>query len=239
MSRGDTTIGDVKKEISGSVEQKASSVLERLASMRDSGKRIFLSSSFQSQSLPLLHIVSRFPGTIPVVFLDTGYLFPETLAFRDEIADRLGLQVINVRPSVPKSEQRTPEGLLLFAADTEKCCFLNKVRPLEPYLRSFDVWISGVRSDQSAVRAGFEMEQAGPHGILRYHPMLDWTAREVHAYRKTHDLPEHPLERCGYLSIGCMPCTRPFMDSLGERGGRWSGQSKTECGLHTELGSSE
>ncbi|WP_018718418.1 phosphoadenylyl-sulfate reductase [Arhodomonas aquaeolei] len=226
----------VKEDALSAAEGKAAAVLERLSAFDAEGRRVFLSSSFQTQSLPLLHIVSRHGANVPVVFLDTGYLFPETLAFRDATAARLGIEVINVRPPVPKSEQRAADGRLLFAADTDKCCFLNKVQPLEPYLRAYDVWISGVRADQSAVRAGFAEEQVGPHGILRYHPMLTWTAREVHAYREAYDLPEHPLERQGYLSIGCMPCTRPFMDTLAERGGRWSGQSKTECGLHTELG---
>lgn len=225
-----------KEAALNSAEQKAAAVLDRLSAFRAEGKRMFVSSSFQSQSLPLLHVVSCHGAQIPVVFLDTGYHFPETLAFRDSIVEQLGLNLVNVRPAVPKSEQRTTDDRLLFAADTDKCCYLNKVLPLEPYLRSHDVWISGVRSDQSAVRAGFDAEQSGPHGILRYHPMIDWTAREVYAYRKAHDLPEHPLEQQGYMSIGCMPCTRTLAASVDDRGGRWSGQSKTECGLHTELG---
>lgn len=225
-----------KQEAEESAERKVAAALERFSAYEAEGKRIFLSSSFQSQSLPLLHIVSRHGGQISVVFLDTGYHFPETLAFRDAIVGQLGLNLVNVRPAVPKSDQRTADGRLLFAADTDKCCYLNKVLPLEPYLHAYDVWISGVRSDQSAVRADFNAEQSGPHGILRYHPMIDWTAREVYAYREAHGLPEHPLEKQGYLSIGCMPCTRTFAASLDDRGGRWSGQSKTECGLHTELG---
>ncbi|RFF27874.1 MULTISPECIES: phosphoadenylyl-sulfate reductase [unclassified Wenzhouxiangella] len=220
-------------------ERKAAVVLERLSAFRAEGKRIFVSSSFQTQSLPLLHIVSRHGAGIPVVFLDTGYLFPETLTFRDAVAEQLGLEVINVRPSVPKSQQRTADGRLLFAADTDKCCALNKVEPLAPYLRAYDIWMSGVRADQSAVRSGFAKEQEGPHGIVRYHPMLDWTAREIYAYREAHDLPEHPLQQQGYLSIGCMPCTRPISAMADDRDGRWSGQSKTECGLHTDLGTDE
>ncbi|WP_367973282.1 phosphoadenylyl-sulfate reductase [Spiribacter pallidus] len=169
---------------------------------------------------------------IDIVFLDTGYHFPETLSFRDQLAERLNLRMVNVRSSVPKSEQRTSDGQLLFAADTDQCCYLNKVAPLEPYLQSFDVWISGVRADQSVVRANMKKTIPGPHGITRYYPMLDWSAKDIYAYCMHYDLPAHPLESQGYLSIGCMPCTRPYLDALGDdaatpdRGGRWSGRPR-------------
>ena len=205
------------------------------------GLRVFASSSFQTQSLSLLHILATQTRATDIVFLDTGYHFPETLRFRDQLAERLNLKVVNVRSSVPKSEQRTTDGRLLFAADTDQCCYLNKVAPLEPYLQSHDIWISGVRADQSVVRANMKKTLPGPHGITRYHPMLDWSAKDIHAYRKYYDLPAHPLESQGYLSVGCMPCTRSYLDTLAsegdaqDRGGRWAGQTKTECGLHTEL----
>lgn len=225
-----------KKIAADVAEKKAAAALDRLIALDGENKRMFVSSSFQTQSLPLLHIISRHGGAIPVIFLDTGYHFPETLAFRDSIVEQLQLNLINVRPATPKSEQMTADGRLLFAADTDKCCYLNKVLPLEPYLRAYDVWINGVRSEQSASRSEFYAEQPGPHGVVRYHPMIDWTAREVFAYREFHGLPEHPLEQEGYVSIGCMPCTRTLSASHSERSGRWSGQSKTECGLHTDLG---
>ena len=221
--------------------RKVEAIWEQLASFDASGKRVFASSSFQTQSLPLLHILAMHTRAIDIVFLDTGYHFSETLSFRDQLAERLNLRVVNVRSSVPKSEQRTSDGRLLFAADTDQCCYLNKVAPLEPYLQSHDVWISGVRADQSVVRANMKKTIPGPYGITRYHPMLDWSAKDIHGYRTHYDLPAHPLESNGYLSVGCMPCTRPYLDTLGDagatpdRGGRWAGQTKTECGLHTEL----
>ncbi|WP_435103459.1 phosphoadenylyl-sulfate reductase [Arhodomonas sp. AD133] len=222
-----------------SAETKAEWILQRFEAYSAEDKRLFATSSFQTQSLPLLHILSRSRIAVPVVFLNTGYLFPETLRFRDQLVQRLGLQLVDLRPNLPKSEQRTPDGKLLFAANPDKCCHINKVEPLDPYLSAYDVWISGVRADQSSTRAGFEFEQQGPHETVRFHPMLDWNAREVHAYRVAHELPAHPLESQGYLSIGCMPCTMPYTATLNERGGRWSGQSKTECGLHTELASTQ
>ena len=225
--------------------EKVEAIQAQLRAFNDEGLRVFASSSFQTQSLPLLHMLSTHTRVVDVVFLDTGYHFPETLSFRDQLAERLNLKVVNVRSSIPKSEQRTSDGRLLFAADTDQCCYLNKVAPLEPYLQSHDIWLSGVRADQSVVRANMKKTIPGPHGITRYHPMLDWSAKDIHAYRMHYDLPAHPLESQGYLSVGCMPCTRPYLDTLGDggatpdRGGRWSGQTKTECGLHTELANQE
>ena len=203
--------------------------------------RIFASSSFQTQSLPLLHILSVHRPSIEIVFLDTGYHFPETLEFRDQVAEMLDLKVTSVRSNIPKSNQRMPDGRLLFAANADHCCYLNKVEPLEPFLRSHDIWISGVRADQSVVRANMKKTLPGPYGVMRYHPMLDWSAKDIFDYRAHFGLPAHPLEAQGYLSVGCMPCTRPYLDSLDgsadgiSRNGRWAGQTKTECGLHTEL----
>ena len=189
----------------------------------------------------MLHILSAHRPSIEIVFLDTGYHFPETLEFRDQVAEMLDLKVTSVRSNVPKSDQRMPDGRLLFAANADHCCYLNKVEPLEPFLRSHDIWISGVRADQSVVRANMKTTLPGPYGVTRYHPMLDWSAKDIFDYRAHFGLPAHPLEAQGYLSVGCMPCTRPYLVSLDgsadgiSRNGRWAGQTKTECGLHTEL----
>jgi phosphoadenosine phosphosulfate reductase len=209
---------------------------ERLAAYREQGLQVFASSSFQTHSIPMLHLISELDRSIPVVFLQTGFHFPETLAFRDHIAERLGLRVINVESAVPKLAQRDPAGRFHFASDPTYCCYLNKTKPMEPILGQYDVWITGVRSDQSDNRKKFTLEAPGPFNTLRFHPMLDWTNKMIHQYRKAFQLPPHPLEAKGYLSIGCAPCTQKF--SLGEgddRGGRWAGLKKTECGLHTDL----
>lgn len=214
---------------------KENQILDRLYQYRAAEKKIFATSSFQTHSLPLLAIISQIRPRIPIVFLDTGYLFPETLNFRDTISEQLDLDLINVRPTVPKSEQRTSDGRLLFAADTNQCCHLNKILPLEPFLHEYDIWVTGVRADQTQTRSNFNWEQPGPHDTTRFHPMLDWTPRQIFEYRQQHSLPEHPLEKEGYLTVGCMPCTTPFLDSIAHRDARWHGQQKTECGLHTEL----
>ncbi len=166
--------------------------------------------------------------------INTGYLFPETLKYRDEMANRFGLKVIDVRSSVPKSHQRDAKGDLYFTSDTDRCCFLNKTQPMEPILRQYDVWINGIRADQNLNRRNMKVEQDAPHNCMRFHPILDWSSKMIYDYRMTHDLPAHPMEAKGYLSIGCEPCTSTF-DRESERANRWFGQSKTECGLHTDL----
>lgn len=218
---------------------KIREIAERLADYRQKGLKIFSTSSFQSQSVPLLHIMSQIDRSIPIYFLNTGYLFPESLQFRDELAEAFGLNVITIHPLVPKTHQIATNGNLLFASDPDTCCYLNKVQPLQPVVAMYDVWINGVRSDQTSHRGKMQVEQPGPHGTLRFHPMLDWTARDVYDYMKKHRLPSHPLEKQGFLSVGCEPCTRKFVDSLDSRDGRWFGMKKRECGLHTELASAQ
>ncbi|MEM7095839.1 MAG: phosphoadenylyl-sulfate reductase [Actinomycetota bacterium] len=208
--------------------------LERLAVHRSAGRRIIASSSFQTQSMALLHLLGQHAPDVPVYFIDTGFHFPETLEFRDRVATELGLEVRSVSSPVTLSSQRTTSGMFLWTENTERCCSVNKTMPMEPVLAWADVWITGVRRDQSGVRAGFELEAPGPHDVVRLHPMLEWTRRDVWEYIAEHELPRHPLELAGYDSIGCQPCTiRPSLD--GDRDGRWAGQHKTECGLHTVL----
>lgn len=206
----------------------------KLEQYRSEGKRLFLTSSFQTQSLPLLHLIGRIDPTIPVFFLNTGFLFPESLMFRDEVAELLGLRVIELKSPISRIQQRDERGNFYFTSDPDRCCYFNKVLPLEPVLQEYDIWINGIRADQSKTRNGMSEEQPAPFGCIRFHPMLDWTSRMVHQYISLHGLPRHPLEEKGYVSIGCEPCTRKWCQQDG-RDGRWFGMSKTECGLHTEL----
>lgn len=208
---------------------------ERLGHYRDSGKSLFATSSFQTHSIPLLHILSEFDRDIPVYFLDTGFHFPETRIFRDRICELLKLNLLVVESPVPKIAQRDEHSAFLFTSDPDRCCYLNKVLPMEPILMQHDVWISGVRRDQTRHRKDLNAEEQGIHDTLRYHPLLDWTAKMIWEYRQAFDLPEHPLEAKGYLSIGCVPCTRKFQEQPDERVGRWAGMSKEECGIHTEF----
>ncbi len=200
------------------------------------GMKYFTTSSFQSHSLVLLHMLSRINKDIPVVFINTGYHFPSTITFRDQIMEAFGLtNLIDLRAEMPKSLQKGKGGRLLFASDPDYCCFINKTEPLDNLLRSYDVWINGVRADQSKERKAMKQEQDAPHNTRRFHPMLDWTTKMIYEYRKEFELPAHPLEEKGYLSIGCEPCTRRIDPEMTEREVRWYGLNKTECGLHTDL----
>jgi len=212
-----------------------SSIRAKITDYQRQGKSIFATSSFQSHSIPLLHIISQIDRSIPIYFLNTGYLFPETLAFKDQLSSTLGLEMIGISSALSKSQQRDKNGHLMFASDPDYCCYLNKVQPLEPMLKSFDIWINGVRADQNSHRASMQIEQATPQGAMRYHPMLDWTSKDIYEYRKAYNLPAHPMEEKGYLSIGCEPCTRNALDGADERTSRWFGMNKVECGIHTEL----
>ncbi len=198
------------------------------------GKRMFATSSFQTHSIPMLHLLSRIEADITICFINTGYHFPETVQFKDQIAALLHLKMLDVKSLVPRNMQRNAQGNLYFTSDPDYCCFLNKTQPMEPLLMEYDVWINGIRADQNANRRNMKVEQAAPHGAVRFHPMLDWSGKMIYDYIREYDLPRHPLENQGYMSIGCEPCTRK-LDLTNDRGGRWFGLNKTECGLHTDL----
>ena len=197
-------------------------------------KKIFVSSSFQTHSIPLLHILSQANVPFDVLFINTGFHFAETVSFRDEVKKLLKLHVVDVRPQVSKINQKNEDGQFYYVNDPDYCCYLNKTQPLEPYLQQYDIWANGVRADQSAVRKAMKTEQSAPFNMLRFHPLLDWNIQQIYAYKKEHNLPEHPLDKKGFQSIGCVPCTQKF-DLADERSARWFGMNKTECGLHTDL----
>lgn len=202
---------------------------------KEKGLKLFSTSSFQSHSIVLLHIISRIDKTIPIYFINTGFHFPETVAFKDQLIEMYGVNIQSVSSPTPKTLQKDAEGRLLFTSDPDYCCYLNKVLPLEPILASHDVWINGVRADQSSVRKSFKIEEPAPFNTIRFHPMLDWDNRMIAAYSKEFNLPKHPLEDKGYFSIGCEPCTRKIDLENYDRQGRWFGLNKTECGLNTDL----
>jgi len=199
--------------------------------------RIAASSSFQTQSLPLLHMISRACPEMPVVFLDTGFHFPETLAFRDQVVAHLGLNLMTVRPEIPREAFLRTYGEDIQERDPDFCCYHNKVEPMQRALDGMVAWVAGVRKDQTAHRLEFRYLEPLISGVIKLHPLLHWTAADIKTYREYYQLPEHPLTALGYLSIGCAPCTTPVfdVDASGDvRAGRWAGKDKTECGLHID-----
>ncbi|MFT4833556.1 MAG: phosphoadenosine phosphosulfate reductase [Marinoscillum sp.] len=208
---------------------------EKIISYKEAGKKLFTTSSFQTHSLVMLHILSKIDNTIPVYFLNTGYHFPESVSFKDQVAKEFGINVLETKSTVPRYMQKDQYGRLLFTSDPDHCCYINKTAPTEGLLRTYDVWINGVRGDQSATRKAMNVEQDAPHDTIRFHPMLDWSMKDIFAYIREHKLPRHPLDSKGYLSIGCEPCTRKLDPDMQEREARWFGMNKVECGLHTDL----
>ena len=204
-----------------------------LKTFKEQGKSMFLSSSFQSHSIPMLHIFSRIERNIPVYFVDTGFHFPETIVYSDTISNILDLNLKVVSSNIPKIDLITNENRFLFTSDPDLCCSLNKVDPIDRVCDQYDVWITGVRKDQSIVRQNFEMVAKGKGDIIRFHPMLNWDIEMISTYINMYNLPLHPLESEGYQSVGCSPCTgKPVYD---KRSGRWVGMNKTECGLHLSV----
>ncbi|HHZ65643.1 MAG TPA: phosphoadenylyl-sulfate reductase [Flavobacteriales bacterium] len=212
-------------------------IKERLAKYRSEGLKIFASSSFQTQSVVLLHLISRIDKSIPIYFLNTGFHFSETLEYKAALTKLFDLHVIDLFSEISKIQQRNEAGRMLYTSDPDYCCYLNKVQPLEPVMKNFDIWISGVRSDQNTVRGSMSAENQAQHGVTRYHPMLGWTGKMIYDYIDKHKLPKHPLDGEGYFSIGCQPCTIKMQLTGNGKGrdNRWYGQNKTECGIHTEL----
>ena len=209
---------------------------ERLAWAVDRfGERLLFTSSFGAGSGVLLHMWSEVARELPVIFLDTGFLFPETLEYRDRLIDLLRLNVDVVRPRVGREEFLRENGANVYEFNPDFCCEHNKVEPLAPHLARSSAWISGLRRDQSRERSTTPILLPTEEGPTKVHPLATMTAREVTAYMQEHGVPEHPLVARRYLSIGCAPCTRPVADGEDERAGRWAGKAKTECGIHTAL----
>jgi phosphoadenosine phosphosulfate reductase len=209
---------------------------ERLAFAVDRwGDRLLFTSSFGAGSGVLLHLWSRVAPRLPVVVVDTGFLFDETLAYRDQLARDLGLRVEIARPEVPRDDFLWEHGADIMARDPDFCCARNKVAPLEPYIARSLAWVSGVRRDQGKTREHVPILQPTEGGPVKVHPLATMTRAEADAYMAAHGIPEHPLKARRFLSIGCWPCTQAVAEGEDERAGRWAGKGKTECGLHTLL----
>ncbi|HAX68187.1 MAG TPA: phosphoadenylyl-sulfate reductase [Anaerolineales bacterium] len=194
-----------------------------------------MSSSFQTQSMPLLHMVTSIRRGMRVYFIDTGYHFWETLMFREQIAHEWELNVVDLyRNSRWDIFVRQHTRTLPFE-DPNLCCYLHKVQPMQAALSGLKAWISGIRRDQTFERAHAKILELQSDGLLKVNPLLNWTKADVKRYAEEHNLPAHPLYRKGYRSVGCAPCTIAIGANDDERAGRWVGHGKSECGLHTTM----
>lgn len=214
---------------------KVTAIHDVMYDFMSKGQRIFSTSSFQTQSIPLLHILSRVEGFKKVYMTDTGFHFPETLSFAKKVSRLFNLDLVFLNSDTTKLQQLDSNGRFLYASDPDACCRINKVYPLDKVLSQYDIWVSGVRADQSLARANLKEYENSMHECGRYHPLLSWTAKDIFYYAKVFELPHHPLESKGYSSVGCEPCTVRACSEGNVRNSRWFGLTKTECGLNTDL----
>ena len=209
---------------------KASSLL-RLAIEDLYPGRIALVSSFGADSVVLLHMIAGVDKATPVVFVDTGQHFSETLDYRDRLVETLGLtNIVSTAPDAATLAAEDPENFL-FASDPDRCCEIRKVAPLAVTLDAYDAWITGRKAFQTADRSRLPLFEA-EGARVKVNPLVGWTASDLLAYIKQHDLPPHPLVAKGFPSIGCMPCTSRVAPGEDPRSGRWRGKGKQECGIH-------
>lgn len=209
----------------------AFALLAQLAEREFAGT-MALVSSFGADSAVLLHMVSRIDPSIPVLFLETGKLFPETLRYQEELCAHLGLSDVRIiRPVEQDLARADPDGLLHRSAP-DTCCYIRKTLPLESALEPFAAWITGRKRFQSATRADLPLFEEDSGGRIKVNPLANWKRDELADYMRRHHLPAHPLVERRYLSIGCAPCTSEVAAGEDERAGRWRGTRKDECGIH-------
>jgi phosphoadenosine phosphosulfate reductase len=196
-----------------------------------------VTSSFQAECMVLVDLLVAQRPEIPVLFLDTGYHFAATYLYRDEMAGRYGLRLVNLLPKLTVVEQEAKFGILN-QTEPSRCCGMRKVEPLFAGLEPYDVWFTALRREQSPTRANLQEvdDFKLPTGktLTKVSPLAGWTSREVWAYLKERGIPALPLYDLGYTSIGCEPCTQPPVDPENPRSGRWGGHNKLECGIHIQ-----
>ena len=209
----------------------AVSVLEHALGDPDVG-RTALVSSFGAESVVLLHMIAVIGRTTPVLFIETGMLFAETLAYQQEVAEKLGLtNIVTVRADPARLAFEDPDSTL-HRFNTDACCALRKTEPLERALTGYDAWITGRKRFQGSTRATVEFFEAEGDRRIKVNPLAHWGREDLKDYITNNRLPRHPLVAKGYPSIGCAPCTSPVAPGEDPRAGRWRGSAKTECGIH-------
>ena len=197
--------------------------------------KLTMATAFGPEGCVILHFLAEIEPKVRVFNLDTGYQFAETLELRDQIAERYGIEVEMVRPDTSVSEYEAQHGGPLYGTQPDQCCHDRKIIPLRRAVVGFDAWMSAIRAEQSSHRAGANIVGwDAKFNLVKINPLLRWTHRDVWAFVVANKVPYNPLHDQGYPSIGCWPCTRAVVPGEGdERAGRWAGQAKTECGLHS------
>lgn len=196
---------------------------------------ITLACSFGAEDVVLVDMLARIDRSIPIFYLDTDYLFPETLTVRDRLVERYGIRPVAVRPALTIEQQASRHGADLFGRRPDLCCSIRKVEPLRKHLTGYRSWITGIRRDQAPARANAGLiEWDALFNLVKLNPLAHWTAAEVWDYVRANDVPYNELHDRNYPSIGCRPCTRQVLPGEDPRAGRWAKFTKKECGLHQQ-----
>ena len=194
---------------------------------------ITLACSLGAEDVVLAEMIGRIDPSVPLFYLDTDYLFPESFEVRDRLASKYGLNFVAVKPALTIAEQAAEHGADLFGRQPDLCCKIRKVEPLKKHLGGFKAWVTGIRRDQAPTRANAGLvEWDKVFNLVKFNPLARWTSDDVWAYIRANDVPYNVLHDRNYPSIGCVPCTSPVAPGEDPRSGRWRGTEKTECGLH-------
>lgn len=197
------------------------------------GNEVALVSAFGPEGMALIDMAARIQRRFRLITIDTGFLFPETQKLMAEVEGRYALTIEKVHPALSPEQQERDYGAALWRRDPDLCCGLRKVEPLRRKLAELRGWITSIRREQTAHRAGaHKLEWDAKFGLVKVNPLADWSAHEVWDYIRKNDVPYNELHDRGYPSLGCTHCTRAIQPGESERAGRWSGFAKTECGLH-------
>ena len=214
-------------------ELSAEDILRNAIESRFVGS-IGIVSSFGAESVVLLHMIASINPMTPVVFLNTGKLFGETLRYRDRLQALLGLtDVRTIGPHPDDMEQADPKGNL-WQRDIDGCCHIRKVLPQARAIEGFDALVTGRKRFQTGSRQEMDIVEQDSDGRYKVNPLADWQLDDLKTYIETHNLPRHPLLKDGFLSIGCMPCTARVEEGGDYRSGRWANFDKDECGIHID-----
>lgn len=231
FSRDQEAVEDRLSRLNGELRKASAQTILRVAMVREWPGELTYVSSFGAESAVMLALIADVRPDLPIVFLETGMHFPQTLDYRDRLIERLGLaNVRNIGPETGEVAAQDPKGAL-HKTDADACCALRKVRPLEPALKGFNAWITGRKRFHGGARLSLPVFEHAD-GRFKVNPLASWTEADVDLFFHHRNLPRHPLVSQGYPSIGCWPCTRPAEDPSDIRSGRWAGLTKSECGLH-------
>ncbi len=221
--------------LSSELEHQSAEEIIRLAAQMI--PNITFACSFGSEDMVILDLIMKVNPSLPIFYLDTDVLFPETYDLRDEVIKLYNPNLIQVRSELTLKQQAQQYEESLWERSPDVCCSIRKVQPLENHLRGYDGWITGIRRQQSPTRANAQLfEQDHRFGLIKVNPIVFWSEDDVWQYIKDHNVPYNVLHDQGYPSIGCLHCTKAVKPGEDPRSGRWAGFAKTECGLHQEIG---